>query len=179
MVGLLVLAIILSLCYHRGEEGPVHFRKVMRLGILLLAIGFMNELFFAFVQIIQPATYQPDYESFYNSNLAWAYVLIFLVPVMMAGALYHYYQTYNSDVLEHYYTLREASLFFYIYGQAIIMCLAVGKPLVGLFLILLELLWFGYNYLLYRYGTSLPLASFQKYFVISGCISISYLFLSL
>lgn len=59
------------------------------------------------------------------------------------------------------------------------MCLAVGKPLVGMFLILLEIFWFIFNYLLYRYGTGLPLTNFKKYFVISGLICLSYLFLSL
>lgn len=97
----------------------------------------------------------------------------------MAVVLYHYYQTYNSDVLEHYYTLREASLFLIIYAQAIIMCLSVGKPLVGLFLIPLEIVWFVFNYLLYRYGSGLTLSDFKKYFIVSGVISISYVFLSL
>jgi hypothetical protein len=107
----------------------------MRLGILLMAIGFMNELFFAFVQVVQPSSCLPAYQNFYNINMGCSYMLVFLVPVLMAGALYHYYKTYNSDVLEHYYTLREGSLFLAIYGQAIIMCLSVGKPLMGLFLI--------------------------------------------
>ena len=78
----------------------------MRLGILSVHIGFMNELFFAFVQVIQPSSYQPEFESFYNANLAVSYMLIVLVPVLMCAVLYHYYKTYNSDVLEHYYTLR-------------------------------------------------------------------------
>lgn len=95
----------------------------------------MNELFFAFVQLIQPSTHQPDYEGFYRGSVACSYVIIFLIPLLMGLAIYHFYKTYNSDVLEHFYTLREASLYFYIYGQAVLMCLAVGKPLVGLFLI--------------------------------------------
>ena len=59
------------------------------------------------------------------------------------------------------------------------MCLSVGKPLVGLFLIPLELVWVVFNYLLYRYGSGLTLSHFKKYFVVSGLISFSYLFLSL
>ena len=59
------------------------------------------------------------------------------------------------------------------------MCLAVGKPFLGLFLILFEVVWFLFNYLLYRYSIGLPLMNFKKYFIISGLICISYLFLSL
>lgn len=70
-------------------------------------------------------------------------------------------------------------MFFYIYGQSIIMCLAVGKPLVALFLLPLEAVWFVFNFLLYRYGIGLTLSEFKKYFIISGLISLSYLFLSL
>ena len=106
-------------------------------------------------------------------------MLIFLIPILILGALYHFYATYNSDVLEHYATLREASFFLIIYGEAVIMCLAVGKPLVGLFLILLEALWLVFNYMLYRYGIGLPVSNFKKYFVMSGFICVSYIFLSL
>jgi len=106
-------------------------------------------------------------------------MLVVLVPALMSAVLYHYYKTYNSDVLEHYYTLREGSLFLIIYAQAIIMCLSVGKPLVGLFLIPLEIVWFVFNYMLYKYGSGLTLSDFKKYFVVSGLISVSYLFLSL
>lgn len=154
-------------------------RKIVRIGVLLLMIGFMNELFFAFVQIIQPSSIQPEFKGFYNSCAGCSYMLIFLVPLIMIGICYHYYQTYNSDVLEHYYTLREACLFFYIYGQAVIMCLAVGKPLVGFFLILLEILWFGFNFLLYKYAVGISLKGFSKYFVISAVICLAYLCLSL
>ena len=59
------------------------------------------------------------------------------------------------------------------------MCLAVGKPLVGFFLIVIEGLWFAFNYLLYRYGTGLPLSNFSKYIIISSVISVAYLCLSL
>lgn len=106
-------------------------------------------------------------------------MLIFVVPIIMAVVLYHYYKTYNSDVLEHYYTLREGSLFLMIYSQAIIMCLSVGKPLVGLFLIPLEIMWFLFNYFLYRYGSGISLTNYKKYFVVSGVISVSYICLSL
>lgn len=176
-----LIALLVSIVYSRQNEKEefVHFRKIMRLGILFLQIGFMNELFFAFVQLIQPSNYQPDYKYFYDANVGCAYMLVFLVPLLMAGVIYHYYKTYNSDVLEHFYTLREASLFFYIYGQAMIMCLAVGKPLVALFLIPLEAVWFCFNFLLYKYGTGLTLSAFKKYFVISGVICVSYFCLSL
>ena len=109
----------------------------MRIGILLFHVGFMNELFFSFVQIIQPHMIQDDYKEFHQSNITAAYLIIFSVPILMAFIIYHFYKSYNSDVLEHYYTLRESSLYLLIYSQALILCLGVGKPVSGFFLILL------------------------------------------
>ena len=59
------------------------------------------------------------------------------------------------------------------------MCLAIGKPLVGLFLILFEVLWFSFNYFLYKYGIGLSIFNYKKYFIISGIICLSYILLSL
>jgi hypothetical protein len=58
------------------------------------------------------------------------------------------------------------------------MALGVGKPLVGLFLIALEWLWFLFNFLLYRHGSGLQLSGYRKYWGISGAVSLGYLFLS-
>jgi hypothetical protein len=89
----LAVAVLISVLYSRSKslEDPAHIRKIIRLGVLLVMIGFMNELFFAFVQIIQPSTSQPENQSFYNSNIGCAYMLIFLVPALMLLICYHYY----------------------------------------------------------------------------------------
>jgi len=71
----------------------------MRIGILLFHIGFMNSLFFSFVQLIQPYTAQLDYKSFTNANVGFSYMIVFLIPLLMIGIIYHFYKTYNSDVL--------------------------------------------------------------------------------
>lgn len=97
----------------------------------------------------------------------------------MAAIIYHFYKTYNSDVLEHYYTLREASYFLLLYLQSLVMALGVGKPLIGLALIAFEIIWFIYNYSLYRYGNGTQISGYKKYFGISGVICLSYILLSL
>jgi hypothetical protein len=58
------------------------------------------------------------------------------------------------------------------------MALGVGKPLVGLFLIPLEAVWFVFNFLLYRYGSGTQLSGYKKYWGISGAVSLGYLFLA-
>jgi hypothetical protein len=60
---------------------------------------------------------------------------IFLVPILMGLIFYHFYATYNSDVLEHYYTLREGAQYIQIYVQALILAMAIDRPLIGLCLI--------------------------------------------
>jgi hypothetical protein len=108
VIGITAVALLASVLYSRSNSLPeyVHFRKILRLGILFLQLGFMNELFFAFVQLIQPCTVQSDYKSYYDASLGLSYMVVFLVPLVMTAVIYHYYQTYNSDVLEHFYTLR-------------------------------------------------------------------------
>lgn len=150
----------------------------MRLGSFLLGIGFMNELFFSFVQLLQPAAVAVDNASFHSSSVSLAIALAIIVPVIMAAVIFHFYRTYNSDVLEHYYTLREASHYLLAYAQALVMAVGVGKPLVGLFLIGLEGLWFLFNFVLYRYGTGGQLSGYKKYWGISGGISVGYLLLA-
>ena len=87
------------------------------------------------MQLVQPAAVAADYSSFHSSSAALSIALTIIVPLFMAGTTFHFYLTYNSDVLEHYYTLREASHFILAYAQAVVMAMGVGKPLVGLFLI--------------------------------------------
>ncbi len=151
----------------------------MRVGILLFSFSFMNELFFAFTQLIQPVSIPPDFTSFHSSNVTLSYIIIFLMPLLMALVIFHFYKTYNSDVLEHYYTLREASHSILIYFQSLIMALGIGRPSIGFFLIGLELIWLAFNFMLYRYGSGTKLSGYKKYFGISGAICFSYIFLSL
>ena len=106
-------------------------------------------------------------------------MMIFLVPLVMLGVVYHYYQTYNSDVLEHYYTLREAGLFLLIYSQALLMCLGVGKPLLGLFLIGLEAAWLVFNVWLYRYGEGMGWWDCRRHIAASCAVAFGLFFLSL
>jgi hypothetical protein len=81
-------------------------RKIMRLGVALFHIGFMNELFFSLSELIHSDSIQSEYSSFYQANIAFSWLLIFLIPLVMGSFIYHFYQTYDSDVLEYYYTLR-------------------------------------------------------------------------
>lgn len=71
----------------------------MRITILLFHFGFMNELFFSFVQLIQPHITQDEFEDFHQANITGAYFIIFLIPIIMLLIIYHFYKTYNSDVL--------------------------------------------------------------------------------
>jgi hypothetical protein len=181
VIGLFSIGVIASLCLWkaRNSNEPPLMRLIARMGFLLFHIGYMGELFSAMVQLIQPHSSQQEYASFAAANVGCSYLILLGVPILMAAAVYHFYATYNSDVLEHYYTLREAGLYLLIYAQSLVMCLAVGKPLLGLFLIALEGVWFVFNYQLYRYGEGVQLVGYRKYFGISGFICLAYLFLSL
>jgi hypothetical protein len=53
----------------------------------------------------------------------------------MGLIFYHFYATYNSDVLEHYYTLREGAQYVQIYVQALILSMSIDRPLIALCLI--------------------------------------------
>lgn len=63
--------------------------------------------------------------------------------------------------------------------QAFIFSFAIGKPLICLLLIALELVWFVFNYLLYRYGEGDRMKMHVKFVVSTVSIIIAYLFLSL
>lgn len=78
--------------------------------------------------------------------------MIIMVMLFSLGIVFHYYKTYNSDVLEHYYTLREACHLILILCQALVFTFAIGKPLLCLSLIAMEIVWFMFNFFLYRYG---------------------------
>ena len=83
-----------------------HIRKITRISILFIHLTFMNILYASFLHLIQPHISQPDDTSFVKANIAFSIIFIILVVIAMAGILYHFYMTYNSDVLEHYYTIR-------------------------------------------------------------------------
>lgn len=102
-----------------------------------------------------------------------------VIPLACVGTVYHFYKTYNSDVLEHYYTLREAAHYGLIVMQCFIFAFSIGKPLICLFLIPLELLWLGFNFMLYKYGEGDAVKDHLKLIISTVCIIISYLFLSL
>lgn len=101
VLGLLILLVVVSLLTKvaKGLDEPPYIRKIMRIGSLLFYIGFMNEVFFAFVQLLQPSSVSSEYTSFRNSCVAASYVIVFIVPIIMFFIAYHFYQTYNSDVL--------------------------------------------------------------------------------
>lgn len=62
-------------------------------------------------------------------------VMVIVIPAVMLGFVIHYYFTYYGDVLEHYYSLREASHFLLIFLQSLVLVFTIGKPLIGLALI--------------------------------------------
>jgi hypothetical protein len=63
--------------------------------------------------------------------------------------------------------------------QSLILALAIDRPLIALCLIPLELLWLGYNYMLYRYGEGYHIADCMKFIVTSAFICLGLLMLSL
>jgi membrane protein YdbS with pleckstrin-like domain len=79
-------------------------RKITRVGFLIIHITFLNILFTGLNYLIQP--YVSTSPNFANSSRIAAIVMIVVVLVSSIGIIFHYYKTYNSDVLEHYYTLR-------------------------------------------------------------------------
>jgi len=110
-------------------------RKIARIGILAAHITFMNIMFEAMTFLVQPAL--TNNWSFFNQTKAAAIIMLLATVVLCTLISLHFYKTYNSDVLEHYYTLREASHYLLILCQAIIFSLSIGKPLLCLFLIAL------------------------------------------
>lgn len=78
-------------------------RKITRVGFLAIQLTFLNSLYSALVQLIQPSIGDPAIE---NSSRTAAIIMLIFVLILMSSIIYHFYHTYNSDVLEHYYTLR-------------------------------------------------------------------------
>lgn len=151
-----IFAVLIGISYclfkkNQNYEMP-QIRKISRIAILFIHLTFMNILFASFAHLVQPHVSSPSGTPFVNSNIAFSIIFIILLPIVMLGIIYHFYKTYNSDVLEHYYTVREGFHYLLIFSQSMIFTFAIGKPLICLFLIMLELGWLGFNYILYRYG---------------------------
>lgn len=110
-------------------------RKITRIGILVGQVTFLNILFTSFNYLVQPSV--SSNWRFSNSCRVGAVIALVLIIILCLVVVFHYYKTYNSDVLEHYYTLREGCHFLLIICQAFIFAFAVGKPLICLTLIVM------------------------------------------
>lgn len=152
-------------------------RKITRIGILAAHITFLNIIFTAFNYLVQPLV--THNWKFTNSCRVGAVITLIIVILLCVGIVFHYYKTYNSDVLEHYYTLREGCQLLMIICQGFIFSFGVGKPLLCLSLILLEAVWLIFNHMLYRFGEGDRLKDHAKFIITSSCIVIAYLFMSL
>lgn len=131
-VGAIVSFLLFKL---RGLEEMPQIRKITRIGILVIHITFMNIMFAAVTFLLQPAmTSNP---TFYNQTRTAAIIMLIIVLIICAGVTVHFYKTYNSDVLEHYYTLREAAYYLLIICQAVIFSFSIGKTPLCLLLIAL------------------------------------------
>ena len=177
----LIIAMLVSLLLFKKKFLPEmpQIRKITRVGILLLHLTFMNILFTSFTYLIQPYVPEPPATPFQQVCTGFSVFFPVFIPCAALSITYHFYKTYNSDVLEHYYTLREAAHYALIFTQAFIFCFSIGKPLVCLFLIPLEILWLLFNVGLYRYGEGNGVKDQVKLMISAACISIAYLFLSL
>jgi len=56
---------------------------------------------------------------------------------------------------------------------------SIGKPLVSLFLIPLQLVWMAYGYILYKYAEGYTISDYLKFIVCSTSICFGYLALAL
>jgi len=92
---------------------------------------------------------------------------------MIAGSYVHNHFTYVSDQLEHLYSLRECSQLMLSYFQAIVLAVSIDKYYTVL-LIALELLWFGWNIILYppEYWTNN-----LRHYISEAAIVLAYIFL--
>ena len=123
-----------SFMQHVAREIP-QVRRIARLGILLLHFTFMNILFCSLTFLIQPHVSEPHPTTFHDVNVGLSMMFVILVPMIMLGIGYHFYKTYNSDILEHYYTLRECAHYWMIISQAFIFTFGINKALISLYLL--------------------------------------------
>lgn len=87
------------------DEMP-QIRKITRIGLLLAHFTFLNIAFSALAYLIQPHVSEPSNTAFERSCFGASVSFTLLIPLFAAAITYHFYKTYNSDVLEHYYTIR-------------------------------------------------------------------------
>lgn len=79
-------------------------RKITRLGFLGTHVTYLNILFTGACYLIQP--FMSKDSGFANSSKIGSIIMIIIIVLCCAAVIYHFYKTYNSDVLEHYYTIR-------------------------------------------------------------------------
>lgn len=79
-------------------------RKITRLGFLGTHVTYLNILFIGACYLIQPFLSRDS--GFAHSCKIGSAIMIIVIILGCAGVTYHFYKTYNSDVLEHYYTIR-------------------------------------------------------------------------
>ena len=72
-------------------------RKITRIGILAAQVTFLNIAFTAFNYLVQPSV--TNDRNFMNSCRVGAVIMLILTILMCVGIVFHYYKTYNSDVL--------------------------------------------------------------------------------
>ena len=98
---ILSIAMGVSFCLFKKFEAyeMPQIRKITRIGILIIHLTFMNLLFVSLTHLIQPHISTPSGTSFVEANYAFAVIFSLFVPFAMIGIIYHFYKTYNSDVL--------------------------------------------------------------------------------
>ena len=72
-------------------------RKVTRIGILAIHITFLNIVFTALSYLIQPSI--SNNTAFASGSRVAAGVMLTMVLLFCVGIIWHFYKTYNSDVL--------------------------------------------------------------------------------
>lgn len=81
-----------------------YIRKITRLGILGVHVTYLNIVFSGVCYLVQP--YMSKDGAFASACKIGSIVMIIIVIMLCIGCIFHFYKTYNSDVLEHYYTIR-------------------------------------------------------------------------
>lgn len=96
---IMLVAFIVSYVLYRVKdlfEMP-QIRKITRIGILAIQITFLNIVFTALNYLIQP--FVTTDAGFTNSSRVAAIIMFIIIFIAMVGIFFHFYKTYNSDVL--------------------------------------------------------------------------------
>jgi|JI6StandDraft_1071083.scaffolds.fasta_scaffold69910_2 hypothetical protein len=139
-----------------------------------MGLTFINVTFFSIVELTYHSRdgYYP-HQGIYDANFAGSIVVIFLIPLMIAGSYVHNHFTYFSDDLEHLYSLRECSQLMLNFFQAVVLAVSINSYYTVLVLVL-ELIWFGWNILLYPAG---HWTENLKHYITEAAVIIGYIFL--